>query len=596
MVSVASLAPAALDPDYYATVDTSDATTLRATIHALIQNSTRIAYDNGDNWVYLETAAANPSNPSQVLDLYKNQSYVVVTNHSAGQYNREHAWPQSHGFPQGDDVSGGLSYYPRTDMHALFIADSGANSTRSNRYFANVGTPRSAVTTVANNGVGGINGTYPSDSDWYSTSLDQWQTWSDRKGDMARAVFYMDVRYDGTPHPGNNNPEPDLVLTDDDSLIVTITTAQPVAYMGLKSVVIGWSAADPVDAKEIAHMEVVYAAQGNRNPFVDYPEWVTGLFSGDFSTIAPINPQNVTATPSVSSISLTWSPRIESDLAGYNVYRSTVSGGPYTKINASTVSATNYSDDPVATGTTYYYVVRALDTGSNESVNSKQASSTAGTRTGVYQDSFETAPGTSYTITGTTGFGSAADDYYDRFTVGTKPAGLHATTTGIDGTYFIAAEDTNTTPLPSDGIHTVTFNAQSVSAFDSLEINLLISASDAAGYDTAALGNGDYLKVFVSLDGGADTLIGQFTKLGASGSGGAFAQDTNLDGLGDVEIPSYASLQNYALPVTGHPSSIVVKIVTRFESGSEEVVFDNMRITGIPVTPPAGVGDWWFLD
>jgi len=50
-----------------------------------------------------------------------------------------------------------------------------------------------------------------------------------------------------------------------------------------------------------------------------------------------------------------------STVAGYNVYRGTVSGGPYTKINSSLVAALDYIDSTVQSGTTYFYVTTAID-------------------------------------------------------------------------------------------------------------------------------------------------------------------------------------------------------------------------------------------
>jgi len=96
--------------------------------------------------------------------------------------------------------------------------------------------------------------------------------------------------------------------------------------------------------------------------------------SGD--TIAPAAPTGLTATGGNSTVSLDWNDNNESDLAGYNAYRSTTSGGPYTKLNASLVSSSNYTDNAVSGGTTYYYVVRAVDASLNESGNSNQASAT----------------------------------------------------------------------------------------------------------------------------------------------------------------------------------------------------------------------------
>ncbi len=75
-----------------------------------------------------------------------------------------------------------------------------------------------------------------------------------------------------------------------------------------------------------------------------------------------------------SGLRLTWAANAETDLAGYNVYRSTVSGGPYTKINAALLTTTTYDDAPSGTGP-WYYVVTAVDTSNNESPHSTEASS-----------------------------------------------------------------------------------------------------------------------------------------------------------------------------------------------------------------------------
>jgi fibronectin type 3 domain-containing protein len=61
------------------------------------------------------------------------------------------------------------------------------------------------------------------------------------------------------------------------------------------------------------------------------------------------------------------------NVSGYNIYRATTSGGPYAKLNSSSVAATSYVDSAVQSGQTYYYVVTAVDSSSNESAFSNQA-------------------------------------------------------------------------------------------------------------------------------------------------------------------------------------------------------------------------------
>lgn len=76
-------------------------------------------------------------------------------------------------------------------------------------------------------------------------------------------------------------------------------------------------------------------------------------------------------TAATHSVSLTWNA--SSGAAGYNVYRGGVSGGPYAIVNTSLDALTSYTDTTVSAGTTYYYVVTAVDSSSNESGYSNQA-------------------------------------------------------------------------------------------------------------------------------------------------------------------------------------------------------------------------------
>jgi hypothetical protein len=73
-------------------------------------------------------------------------------------------------------------------------------------------------------------------------------------------------------------------------------------------------------------------------------------------------------------VSLTWNASTSQNVAGYNVYRGTVSGGPYTKVNPSLVTGTVYTDSTVLAGQTYYYVCTTVDTNNNESAYSSPSS------------------------------------------------------------------------------------------------------------------------------------------------------------------------------------------------------------------------------
>lgn len=78
-------------------------------------------------------------------------------------------------------------------------------------------------------------------------------------------------------------------------------------------------------------------------------------------------------TPS-HSVTLNWLASISSNVAGYNIYRGTSSGGPYsTKVNPVLVTGTSYTDTTVQAGETYYYVATAADSGGGESGYSNEA-------------------------------------------------------------------------------------------------------------------------------------------------------------------------------------------------------------------------------
>lgn len=104
----------------------------------------------------------------------------------------------------------------------------------------------------------------------------------------------------------------------------------------------------------------------------------------------PQPPTSVTAgTVTPASVPLSWTASISSDVTGYNVYRGSVTGGPYTLAGSSTTNS--FTDTSVASGTTYYYVARAVIANNLESVNSNELSVTT-----------PPLPPTSLTVTGTT--------------------------------------------------------------------------------------------------------------------------------------------------------------------------------------------------
>jgi hypothetical protein len=101
--------------------------------------------------------------------------------------------------------------------------------------------------------------------------------------------------------------------------------------------------------------------------------WTTDFTPPNTTTETIDVPTNLTASAGDSKVTLSWNT-VEG-ATSYNVKRSTTAGGPYTTI-ATNVTGTSYLDTTVANGTTYYYVVTAVDSSGNESANSNEASAT----------------------------------------------------------------------------------------------------------------------------------------------------------------------------------------------------------------------------
>lgn len=274
---------AAAQTGYYSRVNTSSASQLRCSLHATIRGHTAYPYSGTgtSTWTILEIADENPANTGHILDAYRNRSYPKVSGRAGTgtglTYNREHTWPNSLGFGSATGNLG-LPNAPYTDTHMLYLTDTNYNADRGNMPYANCALSAQCGerVTEANNGQGGGSGTYPGNSNWFkgpNGNTGSFEVWGKRKGDMARAVLYMAIRYEGGTDPNNGQSEPDLELTDNRAQIV-ITSSSP-AYMGLLSTLIAWHQADPVDAAERERNEVIYSFQGNRNPFIDHPEWAT---------------------------------------------------------------------------------------------------------------------------------------------------------------------------------------------------------------------------------------------------------------------------------------------------------------------------------
>ncbi len=368
---------------YYSTVDASSQAALRSTLHDVIDDHTRYPYSSTstDTWDILNDADENPSNASELLTIYKNQAYADGCS-SGCAWNREHTWAKSYGFSE----ESGNGRIPYTDCHQLRAANASYNSSRGNKPHNTCSGGCTTYTTDANNGFGGG----ASDVDLGNggsiacggtpAAGDVWETWDHRKGDVARTILYMDVRYEGDT--GTLGDEQDLIATSDLSLMTVETTNcgdgyQDPAYHGVLSTLLAWHAADPVDSDEQRRNDQVWCYQQNRNPFVDHPEWVDCLYNGvcsgagspafggidsaaDLDACADTGVQIDWTTPT------DWNDGCSSSCSrGFNVYRNgaKITGGGCASPQPDTV--VTCADTTGTNDTTYTYSVEAFNDGGN---------------------------------------------------------------------------------------------------------------------------------------------------------------------------------------------------------------------------------------
>lgn len=260
LLSFAS-APLTAQPEgYYETAEGLEGPSLKAALHEIIDDHMRFPYtdDSIDVWNLLAETDPDPEVPGNVISIYANDSFLASA--EADLWNREHTWPTSYGFPL-DRVCN----YPYSDVHHLRPANPNYNSSRGNTLYAfcTIGCEALPVTGAAFSNF--RTGSGPDDG--------AFEVWSGRRGDAARGVLYMAVRYEGGFHQ-DGCPEPNLELTDDRGLIrVFEDNTGGTAYMGLLSDILRWHEQDPVDEREITRNEAIFARQGNRNPFIDRPEF-----------------------------------------------------------------------------------------------------------------------------------------------------------------------------------------------------------------------------------------------------------------------------------------------------------------------------------
>jgi len=244
-----TLIQAATPEHYYDSAVGKTGSELKTALYNIIKGHTEYPYtsDNPDVWDALKDVDEDPNNSDNLILLYTGRSQAKILNSGEttssdnNLWNREHVWAKSHG-------DFGTTMGPGTDIHHLRPADESVNSTRNNLDFDNGGVQHEEATECY----------YDSDS---------WEPRDAVKGDIARMIFYMAIRYEG------EGDEPDLEVVDS---VYNWSVSDPTRpYHGKLSSLLQWHANDPVDDWERSRNDKIYTNwQHNRNPFIDHPEYV----------------------------------------------------------------------------------------------------------------------------------------------------------------------------------------------------------------------------------------------------------------------------------------------------------------------------------
>ena len=279
-------------PEYYSTIDfTQTGDNLKTQLTTLITttHTTNLPYTatgTTDTWDALYQTDLNPNNSNNVLLVYgwndtdadltndysRDKTLSCHTSSCSGLWLREHVYPRSLGTPNlGFEFAG-------ADAHHLRSIDSDRNNSRSNRKFEEGSGVDMSYITIAGN--------------WYPGN--QW------KGDIARMIMNMYVRYPSQCLPNN----------------VGVGSTSYSNFGDMPNVFLDWNAQDPVSQYEINRNNILNTIQGNRNPFIDNPYLATIIWNGPQAT----NTWNLLSLDNNVLESISLYPTITNDIVHINNY------------------------------------------------------------------------------------------------------------------------------------------------------------------------------------------------------------------------------------------------------------------------------------
>ena len=270
--------------DYYPnSLEGKNGAELKTELHNLLKNHTRLPYGSRDynqiacTWTVFKKSDVRPN--GKVWDMYSNNSYNFSNGAGAKKgMNIEHSVPKSWWGDAYDETATPLTrfkYDGSYDLHHLTPSDAAANTAKSNYPLGEVDSPLfdNGVTKV---GTGQANGR--------ATNL--FEPADEYKGDFARMYLYFVTCYQDYSWKSS-------------ALSMFAQNSYPTLNAYGQSLLLKWHRQDPVSQKEIDRNNAVYSFQGNRNPFIDYPNMVEYIWGDSTNYEFSFSGQS-TSAPSIS--------------------------------------------------------------------------------------------------------------------------------------------------------------------------------------------------------------------------------------------------------------------------------------------------------
>ena len=247
---------------YYVTAQGLSGYALKTELYNIIKDHNAQGYSA--IWNFYDSSARDKyfENDNSILDMYSEKpngsdsyNYTAVSdqcgNYSGegGCYNREHSFPKS--------WFGGTIEPMNSDVHHIYATDGYVNSKRSNFPFGEVA---SASFTSTN---GSKLGSAASSLNYSGTVFEPIDEF---KGDFARAYFYMATRYENVIGTWQTK-------TTSSNAVLNGSSNQ-VFESWVVAMLLDWHNSDPVSQMELDRNQAAFEFQGNRNPYIDHPEFV----------------------------------------------------------------------------------------------------------------------------------------------------------------------------------------------------------------------------------------------------------------------------------------------------------------------------------